>query len=190
MKISSRGGLLAVCAAVFLFNTIPCADGATTYSYTGNDFTSVTFPYTTSDSVTGSFTLAAPLADNLTSFTTVTPQSFSFSDGVEGETTTNTSPGVGSEFAFETDATGAITKWEVVVDINSVSNFSISTLNAPGVSGVFDQGQHGGGTESGGNTNSPGTWAAVPEASTCSMVLVGLTLVAAITRRRTGFLRG
>ena len=186
MTISSRGGLLAACLAGFLFNTVPYAHGATTYNYTGNLFTSVSFPYTTSDSVTGSFTLAVPLADNLTSFTSVTPQSFSFSDGVAGETTTNTTPGVGSSFSFQTDATGAITKWQVVVDITSVSNFSISTINSPGVSGVFDQAQHGGGTESGENTNSPGTWTAVPEASTCNMVLVGLTLVTALARRRTG----
>ena len=173
--------------SAFLFNTVPYADGATTYDYTGNVFTSVSAPYTTSDSITGSFTLATPLADNLTSFTTVTPQSFSFSDGVNGDTITNTTPGAGSQFAFETDANGAITKWQVVVDITSVSNFSISTLNAPGGAGVFDQAQHGGGTESGENTNSPGTWAAVPEASTCSMVLVGLAIVGAAVRRRTCF---
>jgi hypothetical protein len=186
MKISSRGGWLVACVAGFLFNTVPYAHGAATYNYTGNVFTSVSAPYTTSDSVTGSFTLAAPLADNLTSFTTVTPQSFTFSDGVAGETITNTSSGVGSAFSFETDGSGAITRWQVVVDINSVFNFSISTINAPGTTGVFDQAQHQGGTESGENTNSPGTWAAVPEASTCSMVLVGLTMVGAVVRRRTG----
>jgi hypothetical protein len=184
MKLSSRGGLLAGCVAAFLFNAVPNADGATTYNYTGNVFTSVSAPYTTSDSVTGSFTLAVPLADNLTSFTTVTPQSFSFSDGVNGDTITNTSPGVGSQFSFETDASGAITKWQVVVDINSVSNFSISTIDAPGGVGVFDQAQHGGGTESGENTNSPGTWVAVPEASTYSMVLAGLAIVGATICRR------
>lgn len=183
MKISSRGGLLAACLAGFLLSTAPYANGDTTYNYTGNDFTSVSAPYTTSDSVTGSFTLAAPLAANLTSFTTVTPQSFSFSDGVIGDTITNTSPGVGSQFSFETDGSGAITKWQVVVDITSVSNFSISTVNAPGGVGVFDQAQHGGGTTSGGNTNSPGTWA-VPEPTTVGLLAVGAVLAAALRRKR------
>ena len=60
----------------------------TTYQYTGNPFTFVTGPYTTSDFVTGMVTLAGPLPPNMPS--PVTPTAFTFSDGVQ--TITNLTP--------------------------------------------------------------------------------------------------
>lgn len=87
--------------------------------YQGNNFTdsSLTGPttpsdqYTTSDSVNGWIELSAMLAPNLDQ-ESVTPLSFSFSDGVNtfDETTATT-----SLFYFWTDASGTITDWQVLV---------------------------------------------------------------------------
>src|SRR5450432_3499664 len=180
-----RAGLLLGCAA-FSFHTAVCVAAPTTYNYTGNDFNSVSFPYTTSDSVTGSITLSGPLANNITVFNAITPLSFSFSDGISGETVTNTTPAVGSSFSFKTDGSGNITQWQALVDITSVFNFSISTFNAPGGSGVIDSAQHSGGTESGQITNSPGTWSVqpAPEPGTCTLMFAGLAVLAVAARRR------
>jgi hypothetical protein len=52
---------------------------ATTYTYTGHDFTAASGAYTTSDSVTASVTLSQPLGPNFAGV--VTPVSFTISDG-------------------------------------------------------------------------------------------------------------
>ena len=54
----------------------------TTYVYTGNPFTIVSGPYSTSDFVTAMVTLASPLPANMP-LTQVTPLAFSLSDGVQ-----------------------------------------------------------------------------------------------------------
>ncbi len=177
-------GLLAGCTAMALCAASPIAN-AVTYSYTGNTFTSVSAPYTTSDSVSGTITLATPLAANLTSFTTVLPTSFSFTSA--GETISNSTPGSGSQFFFKTDAAGDITYWGATVYVGSVSQFSISTINAPTTYGVYDSIQHGGGTEQGLVSKSPGTWsvmASVPEPEAYALTLAGLILVGSATARR------
>jgi hypothetical protein len=97
--------VLAVSPAALLADTY-------VYTYTGLDFTDASGPYTTSDSVTGSFTLSSALPDDLTSFTTIAPVSFSFSDGVD--TISNTSFDLdGDSFAVETDGSGNITAWSI-----------------------------------------------------------------------------
>jgi hypothetical protein len=68
-----------------------------------------------------------------------------------------------------------------------VSQFSISTINAPTTYGVYDSIQHGGGTEQGLVSKSPGTWsvvASVPEPEAYALTLAGLILVGAATARR------
>ena len=60
----------------------------TTYRYTGNPFTFVSGPYTTSDFVTAMVTLAGPLGANMP-LTDVTPTAFTFSDGVQTITNHN-----------------------------------------------------------------------------------------------------
>jgi len=181
---SISSGLLAGIAALALGFSSFAAQASVTYSYTGNTFSDANPPYTTSDKVTGFITLPTALAPNLTSYTTVVPTAFSFSDGVD--TITNTTPGAGSQFFFKTDASGNITFWGATTYVGSTYSFSISTVNAPGVYGTYDLSQHGGGTQAGQSLNNPGTWtsAPVPEPEAGALVLAGLTLVAAAALHR------
>lgn len=173
-------GLWTAVLGVAITAAVPQAFATTTYTYTGNDFTSVSGGYTTSESVSGSITLATPLAANLTSYTTVVPTAFDFTDGVN--TITNTTPGEGSQFFFKTDASGNITFWGTTVDIGSAYQFSISTVNAPGTYGVFDSSQVNGGISQGEVVNSPGKWSkasAVPEPATQALFVAGIALMGA-----------
>ena len=121
--------------------------------YSGNHFTSVntsgpTTPadsYTTNDSVQGWIELASMLAPNLSS-QTVTPLSFSFSDGVNTLTDSNATS---SSFRFWTNDSGMPTQWEFFVEASflpggngtqrTISSFN--TIPAIGPSRSNDSGQ-------------------------------------------------
>jgi hypothetical protein len=93
----------------------------TTYTYTGNDFTTVGAPYTTSDSINGYFTIAS-LAPNLVDVA-IFPLYYIFADGLQ---TFNTSLGFPSTFFIWTDASGAITSWNIIIDQTQLTT-SINT---------------------------------------------------------------
>jgi hypothetical protein len=97
----------ALALAVVVLSVTAVQALPTTYVYTGNPFTFVSGPYTTSDFVSGMVTLAGPLAPDTISFN-VTPLAFSFSDGVQTITNQNAS---GSLFIFTTDGAGMIIQW-------------------------------------------------------------------------------
>ncbi len=81
-----------------------------TYTYAGKKFTQVNGNYTTSQKITGSFTLLAPLMPS--SIFTINLPVFSFSDGTNKLNDQNI-----SEFAnryLETDANGNIKYWSLV----------------------------------------------------------------------------
>jgi hypothetical protein len=93
--------LLAVSAARVQANPI-------TYTYTGNDYAVAESPYTTSMSLTGSFTFSSPLAPGSVFIETAVPTAWSISDGVE--TITNTS-GDPLGFDIATNSVGGIAAW-------------------------------------------------------------------------------
>ena len=171
----------AVIGLVGCVLSIAAARADVTYTYTGNDFTSATFPYTTSDSVTGSITLTSALADNISSFINqpaASIVSFSFSDGQQTITNANATL---SQFDFETNSSGDITYWQLVVGIGSVFQDSIGTSNAPGIA-VVDQGVMDYDNDAADNFNDPGTWttgsASTPVPEPGSLVLLGTGLAA------------
>lgn len=98
------------------------------YSYTGSDFTTATTPYTTSDYVSGSFTLATALGDNL-SLAVITPSSYSFSDQVQ--TFSSLSPPTDVTFEISTNASGQITGWFINLEnpTSSPNQIFTNTLN-------------------------------------------------------------
>lgn len=156
-----------------------------TYVYTGNPFTVIsdgggTGPYNTSDSVTGSVELSTPLGDSFNG--SVTPIAFSFSDGVQ--TITNSSTLTTTTFLFQTDSSGAITHWFIVLEnsLPSGATNNIDTSMEAGLSGdtgrVFEPGV---GEVLGANGFDPGTWnqktSSVPDTGS-SLALLSLSTTA------------
>lgn len=89
------------------------------YTYTGNDYTSASGPYTTSDKVTGSIDFSSPLGDNYEGNPSATILGFIFTDGVGPQ---NIIGGPGGLVAgrpqvtiFGTDSSGAIVSWNFQV---------------------------------------------------------------------------
>jgi hypothetical protein len=117
---------LAVLTALVLTLALgPAANAATIYTYTGNTYTSIldTGPpgvYTTSMSITGSFTTAAPLAANLSS-ANVTAQvtAWSFFDGRLSYTEAGPYHVPALLFQVSTDGGGLITGWRVQIQEQS-----------------------------------------------------------------------
>lgn len=154
----------------------PAMHATTIYTYVGNPFTSVTGTFTTSMRLTGSFTLNAPLADNLAGVQ-ITPTDYSFFDGIE---TDSSSQPVSSMFFVSTNATGAIVAWAIqtggLAGISSCSN-SVSPLPMLCGSATIDAvaTPHGIASVEG----SPGTWTVtqVPERSTFTLLFGAMVCV-------------
>jgi hypothetical protein len=107
------------------------------YSYLGNDFTTATSPYTTSDYISGSFTLDSPLPPNypasgvaasIPGFIT----SFSFYDGVNSW---NESDAVVTTILVATNSSGSIDSWWIVLsgDSGNINGLGLVTCGSTGI---------------------------------------------------------
>ena len=161
--------------AILAIGFLPLANADTIYTYTGNMFDSFKgdFECPPVCRITGSFTVAQPLPANL-SFVTISPKFFSVSDGVVTLTPANSHPLIFQPFMLATDATGAITTWDVrITGKQALVKESLSTVNFPGFS-EDEVGIPVGAL----NTNNPGVWSAVttntPEPSCLLLLCTGL----------------
>lgn len=198
LKCGPASGFRALMTAVFLCGLGLASSGAArgdvTYTYTGNalgaDPPYSLSPFTTSDIVSGFFTLSTPLADDL-AFTDITSlvTSFSFGDGLQ--TFTNSSTLTSEVFEVATDSTGAIDAWEVDL-FTSTGGFlscngdlsdadACSPGNGWGIGGAADETFYPGAV--GLNEADAGKWTATPEPSLLGLVGLGLLGMAVVVRR-------
>jgi len=190
MILSRLGAGLAVTFVL----TVPLVAGPVVYTYTGNDFTTLigSPPLTTSDFISGSFTLASPLAANLVDANEMAAAlSFTITDQVN--TLSLGGPGPLALLNIWTDSAGNITQWEFDADVcaatTSVPCLSIGTINDPAVEVADFSALYSVGATSqiwdavGAN---PGTWAeaSTPEPSTAVMVFLGWTILLLTMKRR------
>jgi len=177
---------IAILSLAALLLTAVGTRADTLYTYAGNPMTEGT----NSDAcgggpctITGSFTLAAPLGNNVPfSYTSITPESFSFNDGIQ---TISTGSFV-LYFDVGTDATGNIDAWDIQVYGLYSGTVSILT-NSAGLDESYINGLIA-------YNNSPGTWdpettptsdvISTPEPSSLALLSIGLFAVALVAFRQ------
>jgi len=159
--------LLATTAALLLSASITRAD--VIYTYTGNDFTSVSGSYTTTDSITGYIDLSTALGATSGPLT-LTPVSFSFSDGLQTISNTNATASV--FYDFYTNASGVPISWALLVEIGGSDVESCKGNCSPS---DFDASTNG--MFIGSVNNDPGFWAETPLPAALPLLAGGLSFV-------------
>lgn len=209
----TRGILLAAAgllASLILCASAPSAFADTMYTYTGNLFINndgnlgnpAGYPCNMGVgecSISGFFTLAQPLAPNST-YVTLTPETFSLSDGMETLTNTNTPPNQVFLANFSTDSSGNIIAWAFLVESYTVVGptqyvNNLSTQNTgPGTQ--YDVSNEGTTCLVSSPTDCsyrydtvigmPGSWTVTttPEPSPVGLTIVGFGVLGFVARRR------
>jgi hypothetical protein len=163
---------------------------AVSYTYTGNHFNTFLFgTYTSANYVSITLTFNTGLAANM-AFQTVTPASFTISDGIDTITSSNYDPS-NTLFQVSTNASGGINAWSISI-VNASDSAQIRSFDT--TTNDFDQGAYAaaGTVVTPGPllgdafvTGSPGTWgptaappapapAATPAPTSMILALTGL----------------
>ena len=171
--------LLVATSALLAPITIRPALADVVYQYTGHDFTVVSSPYDTSDYVSISVTLPAPLGPNLNG-----PQyavnapilAYTATDGVQ--TITGPSGDTTGTFEFSTDGAGTITAWSVTISQDSGGSI-VTQYGANFQVNLVDQGTLTR-TELGYNEDEIGSWSgpnqtmSTPEPGSLAVIAIAL----------------
>ena len=196
--------LVRLALGFIALGSLPALAQTYTYTYTGNNFTSVanapndppygSLPYTTSDMVKGYITLSAPLGDNYEGSPSATVLLYNFTDDVGPQNIAGNSftfPYV-MDSTFGTDSSGNIVSWNFQVTAFIPPSFAtltktIQTENDSG--GVVDSGNldyEGLSEWEGSVTSNPGVWVEtitpVPEPSVGPLFVAFAALVLAFGR--------
>jgi hypothetical protein len=107
---------LSIIPILFVVIGASKANAQTTYTYTGQDFTTLVGLTCPSDcSIDGSFTVSSPLAPGTTT-TKVTPTAFDFYiSTADSPTWTNLNGASAGPFSVTTNATGSIIFWDIAL---------------------------------------------------------------------------
>ena len=177
MAVVLHLGLLAGSAQTYIYN------------YTGNDFTSASGPYTTSDKITANIILSAPLGANYEGSPSATLLNFGINDGVYQDLPSLPNNYV-QDFTFGTDSSGDIVSWNFEMIsfheyLNPIQTVTMITIDEPGDvmdSTSFDTQFANLGAES--VPSDPGVWVEtiVPEPSVGLLFLSFAPLVLAFER--------
>lgn len=135
--------VLLMATAALLIATASVALADTTYTYTGNPFTDFAgiYPLSGTSNVSGSFTVAQPLAPNLFD-AQISPTAWDFTDGhffwgpgpyldANGDGQPNGLVGTGA-FVITTDSAGNITNWAISLHIDGPITLSSICGNSSG----------------------------------------------------------
>lgn len=160
------------------------ANAGVVYTYTGIDFIGSSGPFTTSDSISGSFTVTTALTDDLSNVS-ITPESFTFSDGVDTVTDLTANDAL---FFVTTNGVGQITDWSI--DINEYAGPLIQTLGPVSdltdcCSDIVENASH---TIDDANPQGyNGSWTSAdptPEPAPFALMVTGLLALALVGRKR------
>jgi hypothetical protein len=175
---------------LFLFVVIgaPNAHAQTTYTYTGNDFTTFDGVTCPSDcSIDGSFTIPSPLAASTTTY--VTPTAFDFYiSTADSPTWTNLNGALVGSFGFITNSSDAIIEWNIDMYSAGITDPYFVTMSIP------SQAEDGFETTDtptetfAENSFIPGTWTSasltpMPEPTSLTLLLLGIFAVGIMTHR-------